>query len=31
MKLTISHPSAKTITSISDDHSNPWITGATNN
>jgi len=29
MKLTISHPSAKTITSISDDHSNPWITGAT--
>jgi hypothetical protein len=29
MKLTISHPSAKTITSISDDHSNTWTTGAT--
>jgi hypothetical protein len=29
MKLTISHPSAKTITSITDDHSNTWITGAT--
>jgi hypothetical protein len=29
MKLTISHPSAKTITSISDDQSNTWLTGAT--
>ena len=29
MKLTISHPSAKTVTSISDDHSNAWVTGAT--
>ncbi len=29
MKLTISHPSAKTITSLTDDQSNTWITGAT--
>jgi hypothetical protein len=29
MKLTITHPSAKTITSISDDHSNTWLAGAT--
>jgi hypothetical protein len=29
MKLTITHPSAKTITSISDDHSNTWQSGAT--
>ncbi len=29
MKLTISHPSAKTITSLTDDQSNTWTTGAT--
>ncbi len=29
MKLTISHPSDKTITSLTDDQSNTWMTGAT--
>src|SRR6202042_2277991 len=29
MKLTISHPSSNTITSISDDHANVWTAGAT--
>ena len=28
MKLTISHPSRMTISSIADDHSNTWVTGA---
>ncbi len=28
MKLTISHPSGTTISSIADDHSNTWVTGA---
>ena len=29
MKLTISHPSAATVTSVTDDHSNTWTVGAT--
>jgi hypothetical protein len=29
MKLTISHPSSATISSITDDHSNAWTAGAT--